>query len=411
MTDRSMAGCQVVLEADTWRWPRTGVGRYAFGLGAALHGMAPVAPAMVFSVWADGRVWRLDAALEHFAERRWQDNVQAALRRAARTLGAGSLRRAWSWWQSQRWQHETVTRQPSGTKQTFDGIWYAPNFVPAVAGAGRLVITVHDLSCFDHPEWHPVERVRFMQRELPRAVEQAQAITVVSRCTEARLRALLNPQAPIVLAPPGVDAVFSKVPEEVAQPWLNRWRLQKDRYFLCVGTLEPRKNLPTVVRAFASLPPDMRKGTPLIVVGMKGWLTDDIEKVVRPLEAEGSVRRLGFVCDSGLAALYSHCAGFFYLSYYEGFGLPPLEAMACGAPVVVSNTTSLPEIVGNAGITLPPDDIDALRQYMQQLIDDEKQRLALGSAGRLRSKIFTWDHCARQTVTAFEIALRHHHSP
>ena len=433
-----MSRLPVVFEGETWRWPRTGVGRFAFRLGAHLTEAAD-AQGLALSVWAGGRLWPAEVALQRFAAPRWSDRVTAVVRAAARRAGGGALRRLWRQWQAQRWAAvrgaaagRAAERLGSGCSGAagdggaagggafggadgvWDGlleaagkrVWFAPNFVPSVwERRARLVVTVHDLSCFDHPEWHPAERVRFMQTHLPRAVAEAAAVTVVSEATRTRLMTFFSvPPQRVVVTYPGVDPVFRPVGFDDAQRWLRRWRVASGRYFLCVGTLEPRKNWETVLRAYAELPASVRQQVPLLVVGLKGWLTEALERVAAPLVAEGCVRFLGFVPDGALAALYSHTAGFFYLSFYEGFGLPPLEAMACGAPVVVSNVTSLPEVVGEAGVQLAPTDCEGVRDVMVRLAEDAAWRAALSQKGLVRAQRFTWEACARETAAALRLA-------
>jgi len=356
--------------------------------------------------------------VRRFAVRRWSDAVVAAARRVARGLGAGAVRQAWRAWQARRWHAAArgeglapvggagATEGFGGAHPMREGVWWAPNFVPCVWGGGRrLVVTVHDLSCFDHPEWHPAERVRFMEEQLPRALNEAQVVTVVSEATKRRLQAWFGvPDERVVVTYPGVDRVFAPVGGGQAQRWLSRAGVVPQRYFLGVGTIEPRKNWLTVLQAYAMLPRRVREGWPLLVVGMKGWMTDAIEELAAPLRAEGSVRFLGFVPDEGLAALYTHTAGFFYLSFYEGFGLPPVEAMACGAPVVVGNQSSLPEVVVDAGVLLPPEEADAVRETMVRLAEDEALRRALAQRGIARAQRFTWGACAEAAVRAVRLA-------
>ncbi len=423
-----MGELRVVVDGEAWRWPRTGVGRFAYGLGRALLRCAE--EDLAVQVWAEGRLWPLSEAVARFARPRWRDEAMRWLRLAARRFGGGAVRRAWRVWQERRWQsveragavgavgeREGTGQSPGGALRAGGAgarvggaavadVWFAPNFVPSVwGGARRLVVTVHDLSCFDHPEWHPAERVAFMAREMPRALAEAAVVTVVSEATRARLLAAFPlPPERVVVTYPGLDEAFTPTPLEAAQGWLRRWGLRPGGYFLCVGTLEPRKNWPTVLRAYAALPSALREAMPLAVVGMKGWHTEALEREAAPLVRAGCVRFLGFVPDEGLAALYSHTAGFFYLSFYEGFGLPPLEAMGCGAPVVASNTTSLPEVLGDAGVLLPPEDVAAVAEAMRRLAEDGAWRKALSERGLARAQRFSWAACALATVGALRLA-------
>jgi alpha-1,3-rhamnosyl/mannosyltransferase len=177
--------------------------------------------------------------------------------------------------------------------------------------------------------------------------------------------------------------------------------LQAGQYILSVGTLEPRKNLTTAIKAYARLPETIRQDMPFVIAGMKGWRTDGLDKEVAALIEKGQIRRLGYVPDEALPALYSGARAFVYPSLYEGFGLPPLEAMACGTPVIVSNRSSLPEVVGDAGLKVEALDVDGLAGAMNQVIEDDVLRASLRQRGMERAKGFSWRRCAEETLAVY----------
>lgn len=183
-------------------------------------------------------------------------------------------------------------------------------------------------------------------------------------------------------------------------------RLEMRRYVLAVGTLEPRKNLIGTLKAYRVLPEAVARRFPLAIVGQRGWLAAGIEAEIARLEALGLARRLGYVADEELACLYAGARAFVYPSLYEGFGLPVLEAMACGAPVISSNKASLPEVVGEAGIQIEPEDTAALRDALCRLIEDERECERLIALGRTRSARFTWTSCAERTVQVYRSMLQ-----
>ncbi len=179
-------------------------------------------------------------------------------------------------------------------------------------------------------------------------------------------------------------------------------------YVLCLSTLEPRKNVAQTIRCFVRLVEDQRiNDLWLVLVGAKGW---DYQHIFQEIGNCGEVARnriivTGFVPDGDLAPLYSGAEMFIYLSFYEGFGLPPLEAMQCGVPVITSNTSSLPEVVGDAGITVSPTDADALSQGMLDVLSDRRLRDSLACKSLERARQFSWDRCVQQTLDAYRTAL------
>ena len=189
---------------------------------------------------------------------------------------------------------------------------------------------------------------------------------------------------------------------------LARHGLTHGKYVLSVGTLEPRKNLIGTLEAFARLPAAMRAGYPLALVGMVGWRMELLAPRLRQLSAGGTARTLGYVADGDLPYLYAGAGAFIYPSVYEGFGLPVLEALAAGVPVVTSNRASLKEVAGTAAAALEPDDFgglsEALRKALEQEADD-----AAGRARRIAwARSFTWERCAEQTLAVYKRALERH---
>jgi len=187
---------------------------------------------------------------------------------------------------------------------------------------------------------------------------------------------------------------------------LGRYGLWGFPYILGLSTLEPRKNVATVIRSFAGIVrenaiPDLR----LVLVGQKGW---KYEGIFAELEADPALRKrvilTGYLPDEDLPAIYTGATAFLYLSFYEGFGLPPLEAMRCGVPVVTSNASSLPEVVGDAGILLAPEDEDAVAQAVIDIHASRRLSERLSEAGMRRTRKFSWRKCAEQTVAAYETA-------
>ena len=281
-------------------------------------------------------------------------------------------------------------------------IYHEPNHV-ALPYKGPLVLTVCDLSCFDHPETHPKERVELMQRDMPGSIERADHIIVISEASGEALRRWFNVDpSRITNTYLAADPRFQPRTADVLAPALMGLGLAPGGYLLSVGTLEPRKNLTTLFAAYAGLPESLRKRYPLVVAGMKGWGVEGLMKSAHELIQRGDLILLGYVADEVMPLLYAGAAAFCYPSRYEGFGLPALEAMASGVPVLTSNKTSLPEVVGDAGLMVDPDDVDSMREHLRELLEDRVKAAELGARGLARAQTFSWDRCAQETFSVYQ---------
>jgi glycosyltransferase involved in cell wall biosynthesis len=178
-----------------------------------------------------------------------------------------------------------------------------------------------------------------------------------------------------------------------------------DNFLLFVGTIEPRKNLLTLIRSFENLLRNTTLRPQLVIAGEEGWLTDELFDYVKLRDFGDRVRWTGYVSDDDLCALYSACRAFIYPSIYEGFGLPPLEAMACGAPVISSNIPSITEVLGDAPLLVTPTDAEALTKSIIDLWENKDERQRLSEAGQARAAEFSWERTARQTREVYEAAL------
>jgi glycosyltransferase involved in cell wall biosynthesis len=264
-----------------------------------------------------------------------------------------------------------------------------------------LVVTVHDMAVWDHPEWF--ERPIALQQRLilARALRRARRILTPSQSTRQRLLDLLELDANAVdVAPWGVDERFSPGPADRAS--LDRLGVDGP-YVLAVGTLEPRKNLEGALEAFERLVRDGAEHQ-LVVAGARGWREDELMARLRASPASARVRVLGRVEEEALVALYRGADCLVYPSRYEGFGFPPLEALACGTPVVCAHTTSLPEVVGDAAVMVELEDPEALRRALADLLASPARRQELARQGPERAARFTWERCAEQTVRAYRAA-------
>ena len=290
-------------------------------------------------------------------------------------------------------------------RQSKSRLYHEPNYV-AMPYDGPLVLTVCDMSCFDHPETHPQERVALMQKHLPESLRRADQIIVISKASGDALQRWFDiAPARITVTYLAADQRFRPRDAFELTPALAGMGLVPGQYILSVGTLEPRKNLGTLFAAYAGLPARLRQRYPLVVAGMSGWLTGQLLKSAEDMVQRQEIRFLGYVPDTLIPPLFAGAAIFCYPSRYEGFGLPALEAMASGVPVITSNTTSLPEVVGSAGFMLDPDDVGGLTGRLHQLLEDREFALTLGGLGLTRAQTFSWERCAAQTLEVYERVL------
>ena len=289
-----------------------------------------------------------------------------------------------------------------GLKSRSITLYHEPNFLP-FKFKGPTVVTVHDLSWIRFPEMHPAERVSMMNRYFEPGLRRATQIITDSVFVKNELITVFGIHPDLITPVPlGVENLFHPCSIEETSAVLKRHQLTHGQYFLSIGTLEPRKNISTTLRAYMQLPSSMRKRLPLILVGMKGWHTSELEKQIAPLVRAGEIRQMGYLSREELAMIVAGALTLIYPSIYEGFGLPPLEAMACGVPVIASNVSSLPEVVGDTGLLINPQDVDTLTQSMKQLAMDPDLRLALSEKALKRSTLFTWKHCVTKTAQIYQ---------
>ncbi|MCS7283010.1 MAG: glycosyltransferase family 1 protein [Anaerolineae bacterium] len=278
---------------------------------------------------------------------------------------------------------------------------HSPDFIPPAFGARHFVVTIHDLNFLYYPQFQTAESRRYYNGQISWAVSHADHILADSEATRTDLIRLLNvPPQKVTTVYLGVGPAFRPLPPEVVQGTLARYGLAPG-YLLFVGTLEPRKNLPGLLTAYRIL---LSRGTtrePLVVVGSRGWLYEDVFARVEALGLEFSVRFLEDVPDGDLPALYSGATLLAMPSFYEGFGLPALEAMACGTPVVLSNRGSLPEIAGGAAVVVNPDSPEDIAAGIAQVLEDPALRETLRARGLARAAQFTWEETARRTLQIY----------
>ncbi|MDO8457028.1 MAG: glycosyltransferase family 1 protein [Burkholderiaceae bacterium] len=265
-----------------------------------------------------------------------------------------------------------------------------------------VVATIMDVIGIRHPEWVNPSLRHFKNALFKKAVGWADQIITISDYSANDIADWLGNSAPkITSIPLGVsEDYFQTVPADKKVQTLAKYDLQPG-YFIAVGTLQPRKNVARIVQAHALLPAAMRKRHPLVVVGQNGWRTDELMVTLAQLEADGFGRWLKYVPRQDLFALLQSAQALVFPSLYEGFGLPVLEGFASGIPVITSNTTSLPEVTGDAALLVNPESIDEISQAMQQMIEQPEVRASLISKGLMQAEKFTWQQTAQRTLEVY----------
>ncbi len=281
-------------------------------------------------------------------------------------------------------------------------IFHAPDFVlPPVRGA-KTIVTVHDLSFMRTPHCAPPRLRAYLNEVVPRSIGRADVILADSQNTRHDIIALLD-VAPekIAVVPAGVESRFRPIDQAAELERVQRHYKLERPFILSVGTLEPRKNFVGLIEAYKLLGEARNRDLKLVIAGGKGWLYEEIFATVERLNLNERVIFPGFVADEDLPALYNLAQLFAFPSFYEGFGLPPLEAMACGTPVVTSNSSSLPEVVGQAGIMVEAQDTEGLAQAMERVSNDEDLRRSMREAGLRQAKQFTWEEAVKKLLKAY----------
>ena len=378
------APLDVCFNAAPLLGPKTGIGQYCLQLMSAMQHQAGIRPHYFYQWnWSDKLQVRPPIN---------SDSTKGVLRRLAEQIPSIAY--------SIRYELRSVIFSQQAHKYA-KAVYHEPNFLTLKT---RLptVVTVHDLSILRYPETHPDYRVAVMSKRIGESASRADCVITDSEYVRREvIEAFGLPEDRVVAVSLAAAKNFLPVAEDVLSAGLHEHGLQAGKYVLAVGTLEPRKNLSTAVQAYARLPDSVRQELPFVIVGMKGWRTEDFDRKVGEMIDAGQIRRLGYVSDEMLPVLYSGARVFVYPSLYEGFGLPPLEAMACGAPVIVSDRSSLPEVVGDAGLQVDALDVDALTAAMLAIIEDDSLCASLRRKGIARAASFSWRRCAEQTAEVY----------
>ena len=355
--------------------PRSGVGHYTFELARAL---ALAHPADQFELISP------KPFAEYVFEREPIANLSFIKGKSSSIRG--------HWWS---------VGLPLYAKRARLDLFHGTNFELPLWNRRRTVLTIHDLSPLRYPELHRPRMARRARVRLPLAARLARAIITPTEAIKCEVCLRLRLKAEKVTA-------IHEAPREVFQPLPlhQTFEIRKhlgieNDFLLFVGTLEPRKNLLTLLKAFEQILRHTSWRPQLVVAGGEGWLMDETFSFLKESGINEHLRLAGYLNDEELRALYSSCKAFIYPSLYEGFGLPPLEAMACGAPVVATRISALQETLGDAAILLEPVDVDGLARAIIDILEHEDRRVELSSSGLKQAGQYSWEKAAALTYEIY----------
>lgn len=279
-------------------------------------------------------------------------------------------------------------------------VYHEPNFIPFPCDLPTIA-TVHDLSVLKYPEWHPADRVAFFERNFHQGLARCQHYLAISEFGRQEIIDTLG------IAPERVTTTYMGIrpglrpmPRDEVAAALRRVELP-ERYLLYVGTIEPRKNVLTLLRAYCALPSSVRSRWPLLLVGGWGWNAGDVAEYLHDEARHRGVIHVGYLPEPYLAAVYNGARALFHPSRYEGFGLPPVEMMACGGAVIAGTAGAVVETVGDRAHLLDPDDVDGWRSAMSQVVRDDDWWYGLCDGVTEAARPFTWDRCASVTLDVY----------
>ncbi|MBU2833192.1 glycosyltransferase family 4 protein [Acidithiobacillus ferriphilus] len=370
---------KIAIESNSMRPPRSGIGRYT---------------------WEITRRWEQDPGLGLFYfygmswVTRWPDIMPPAIRSSSQGM-VRWLKEYTPRGRELRHQLDNAAFHIHLLRHPVDVV-FGPNY-SAPKSHVPTMITLHDLSHIHYPETHPPARVAYLNQQIPKSLYQAAIILTDSEFSRQEIvDAFPEVESRIRVVYPGINpSVANAGADTDLVQWLGT---DPPPYFLFLATLEPRKNISRLLEAYATLPDRFRKEHPLYLAGNFGWREAEFSDVLKRLVEGGEARILGFVPDTLLPALYHRALALVYPSIYEGFGLPPVEAMATGCPVLVSNVTAMPEVCGDAALYCDPLDVSSIRDGMLRLAEDVELRNRLSQAGPVRASLYSWDQSGTEVL-------------
>jgi len=383
---------RVVLNGLITLKPKTGVGHYTAELFNALLMLADVE----CSMYPGALNWSPSFSPSSKTAKQNKDGPKPGLQRKRLKAFAEKLALTALPWHFAAYTHAF----------RFD-LYHEPNFVPFRSHL-PTVVTVHDLSVVRFPQWHPAYRVANHEKAFLPGLQRAAHILTDTEAVRQEVIAHLGiPAGKVTAVPIGIGPQF-RPQSQATVAELRRKHELPDRFFLAVGTVEPRKNLLTVMRAFTDLPAEVRTSCPLVLAGPWGWRSEAEREFFDSHGQAAGIRHLGYISDAELPVLYAAARVLVYPSHYEGFGLPPLEMLAGGGAVLASTDPALSEVLAGHGERIDAHDSDGWRKAMLVAANDEEYLRGLRAGGFEHARQFTWERCAAGTAEVYRRVLSHH---
>lgn len=376
---------------------RTGIGHYT---GELVRGLRDLLGAEAVHCFQDPLLAQAKLWGQRWRRRRERrptaPAVGAPARPGLKARLADAVRQAGQAWCA--WRFAACRR-----RERFD-LYHEPNFLPFAADL-PTVVTVHDLSVLLYPEWHPADRVRQHQREFLRGLQGCDHVITDTESVRGEvIRSLGFPADRVTRVPIGIRSGLCRMPEDELRTGLQALELP-ERYLLYLGTIEPRKNVRLLLEAYCTLPAPVRDRFPLLLVGSWGWNSGDVAAYLDDEARHRGVRYLGYVPEGALPVLYGGARALLFPSHYEGFGLPPLEMLACGGAVLASTAASVAETVGRKAHLIAATDGDGWRQAMLRVCLDDDWHASLRQHAEEAARPFTWQRCAVETAAVYQRTL------
>jgi len=369
-------GLRIGFEGTSLLGQRSGIGKHTYRLLGALLDMKPDWEFLLYS-------------------NRPLEPLGPCLSRAKPVISGSPSKRL-------LWMHFVL---PSVIRNSQPNLCHFPNSMAPLRQQSPFVLTIHDASLFIHSNHHPLARLISIRLPLTYLARKASAVITVTNNSKDKLLPILNIPAEkvhVIHNAPASD--FEPISDPAQRDAIRDKYELPDQYLLFVGTLESRKNLVRLVRAFDQV---QKKGFPhqLIIAGADGWMSDRLYEEIENLDLQSQVRLIGYVPDNDLPGLLSMSTLLVYPSLFEGFGLPPVEAMTCGTAVVTSDCSSMPEVCGDAAHYVDPEDETSIAEGIITVLEDEEYRQELIRRGFLRASLYSWEEAARKTIDLYELVL------
>ena len=375
---------KIIYNVDAISHPLTGIGRYTHQLGLQLQDNPNIADLKLYS----GGQWPDD--FDSLADtNRWLARARRFMPFKGLALRAYQARRS-----------RGLQRMASSLKGY---LLHSPNFI-LMPFEGPSVVTIHDLSYIHYRQTQPNYRLQFLDREIPKTLTQARQIITVSESVKSELISTYGLRDhQVSVTPLGVDQRFKPLTESDCREVLSTFNLSHRQYFLAVATREPRKNLVRLIQAYAGLSNNVKNQYPLVLVGDRGWLNNELNQLTH--QHRHHIRLTGYIDQSQLHQLYAAASMTLMPSLYEGFGLPIIESMACGTPVMTSDIGAMQEVAGGHALLCRPLDIDDIEEKLQWAVDNPEWRQQAAVNGLNHSRQFSWQNCAERTIEAYKKAI------